>query len=241
MYLKGPYQKQGRGWQWFFIVVIVVITLVLFSREYVIAKSETNKLPPAKKPLSPKVVIIDPGHGGSDPGACREGVQEKDINLAIAKKIGKQLPNYRVQLTRIEDTDFVKNGVFSKAAERQDLAQRIEVAKKANAKIFVSIHINTGKGQDRGALVYYDPMDKASTRLAEIMQEEVNKLPGTIRKKPRPEQFYLFENLQIPVVLVEAGWLCSPGERERLQNPQYQEQMAGAIARGINKFLQAKE
>lgn len=241
MYVKGPYRKQGRGWQCLLLLIIVGVSVGFFSRDYVVAKAQTHESAQAKKPLAKEVVIIDPGHGGSDPGACREDVLEKDINLAIAKRIGKQLPNYRVQLTRIGDTDFVKSGVYSKAAEREDLAQRIEVAKKAKARVFVSIHINTGEGQDRGALVYYDPMDKASSRLAGMMQEEVNKLPDTTTKKPRPEQFYLFENLQIPVVLVEAGWLCNAGERVRLQNPHYQEQMAEAIARSIQRFLRENE
>ena len=241
--LKGPYhsQKKGRGWYWLLLFVIVGVTMGFFSKGLVPTKSHAQKPQAPQKPLPKQVVVIDPGHGGSDPGACRAGVLEKDLNLAIAKHMAKHLPNLQVVLTRTADQDFVENGVYSKAAERQDLARRIEVARQANAQVFVSIHINTGEGQDQGALIYYDPTDQESSRLAKLMQVEVNQLPDTTAKKPRPERFYLFDNLQIPVVLVEAGWLCNPMERTRLQNAQYQEQMAAAISRGITEFLEKKE
>lgn len=241
MYLKGPYYGAPRRKKlhWLFLVMLGSVTLTLFFKGCT-TKAQGQKSAPEKKPLSERVVVIDPGHGGSDPGACRADVLEKDINLAIAQRMAKHLPSYRVKLTRQQDGDFVPGGAYTKEAEREDLTRRIKISRAAKGEVFVSIHVNTGEGQDRGALVYYPPTSSDSTRLAQLVQKEVNGLPGASRKKARPDQFYLFENLQIPVILVETGWLCSPEERARLQDPAYQDQMAAAISRGIHRFMQEK-
>ncbi|WP_238456928.1 N-acetylmuramoyl-L-alanine amidase family protein [Desulforamulus putei] len=203
------------------------------------AKSEAQNRQdkPQRKPLEQPTVIIDPGHGGTDPGACRAGVMEKDINLAIAKRVARHAAGCKVRFTRDKDVDFTKHGVYSKEAERQDLDRRIEAASKFGGEVFISIHVNTGLGQDRGAVIYYDADNPGSARLAAEIQRQINKLPGMPPKKPRADHFYLFKHLTIPVIIVETGWLCNPEERERLQDPDYQEQLAGAIGRGVAAFL----
>ncbi|GAB6179957.1 N-acetylmuramoyl-L-alanine amidase [Desulfotomaculum defluvii] len=239
MYIKGPYKRRRHSWFWPILVVITMLPIGLFLKGcFYKTDGESSPQKPEKKPLPKQVVIIDPGHGGSDPGACREGVMEKDINLAIAQKVAQHMGDYQVHLTRERDQDFVPNGVYTKEAERQDLANRIAVAQKFPGDVFVSIHINTGEGQDNGVLVYYNPNDKGSTALARAIQRETNRLPNAQKRNPRPDAFYLFQHLEIPVVLVEAGWLCNPEERKRLLDPSYQDQVAKAIARGIATFLQ---
>ncbi|ABO51086.1 cell wall hydrolase/autolysin [Desulforamulus reducens MI-1] len=237
MYIKGPYRKKRNPWFLPILVVVILLPAGVFLKGC-LYRSEAKPPPkPQKKPISNHVLIIDPGHGGTDPGACREGIMEKDINLAIAKRVAKHIEGHRVRLTREKDVDFVQKGVYTRDAERQDLESRIDLAQKYHGEVFVSIHINTGEGQDSGVLVYYDPKDPASTRLAQAIQLEANNLPDSPDKKPRPDDFYLFNNLKIPVVIVEAGWLCNPTERKRLMDPVYQEQVANAIARGITNFL----
>ncbi|MEG6523168.1 N-acetylmuramoyl-L-alanine amidase family protein [Desulfotomaculum sp. 1211_IL3151] len=239
MYIKGPYRKQRHPWFWPILVVIVMLPVGFFLKGCLYkTEAESSPQKPQKKPLPKHVVIIDPGHGGSDPGACREGVMEKDINLAIAQKIARSMKQHQVQLTREKDQDFTQNGVYTKQAERLDLDHRIAVAQRFQGEVFVSIHINTGEGQDNGVLVYYNPSDEKSKRLAQAIQRETNRLPKVREKEPRPDDFYLFQNMTIPVVIVEAGWLCNSEERKRLQDPAYQEQVANAIARGITNFLQ---
>lgn len=238
MNIKGPSSKQRHLWFWPILVVVVMLPVSFFLKGcFYKAEADGSSPKPQKKPLPKHVVIIDPGHGGSDPGACREGVMEKDINLAIAQRVAESMKQHQVHLTRTKDQDFVPNGVYTKAAERLDLDQRIAVAQRFKGEVFVSIHINTGEGQDNGVLVYYNPRDEGSTRLAQAIQREANMLPKARAREPRPDDFYLFQNMTIPVVIVEAGWLCNPEERKRLLDPAYQELVAGAIARGITKFL----
>ncbi|CCO07651.1 N-acetylmuramoyl-L-alanine amidase family protein [Desulforamulus hydrothermalis] len=237
MYIKGPYKKNSLPWLWL-AFLIVFIGLGFFLKGIADRSEALNKPGPQRKPLPQQpVVIIDPGHGGSDPGACREGVMEKDINLAIAKRVARHAKGCKIKLTRDKDIDFTGDGVYSKEAERQDLDKRIELARQYRGDVFISIHVNTGLGRDRGAITYYDAANPGSTRLAYAVQKEINRLPGMPVKEPRADTFYLFKHLDIPVVIVETGWLCNLEERNRLQNPQYQEQLAKAIGRGTIQFL----
>ncbi|AQS59992.1 N-acetylmuramoyl-L-alanine amidase family protein [Desulforamulus ferrireducens] len=239
---KGPYKQ--RLWRknnilLVGLILLVVISLACFSRQSINnSEAEENRGGTSqKKPLPQPVVIIDPGHGGSDPGACQGGVMEKDINLAIAKRVAPHLKPLQVYLTRDKDRDFIQGGVYSKAAERQDLEQRIQLANRYKGELFISIHVNSGVEQLSGVDIYYDPDDHESSQLAQIMQQEMNKLPGMTVRQPRPEKFYLFEHLEIPVIIVETGWLCHPEDRQRLQDPDYQEQVAQAISRGVKRYL----
>ena len=239
MYIKGPYRRRRHPCFWPILVVIVMLPVgFLLKGCFYKTEAESSPQKPQKKPLPKHVVIIDPGHGGSDPGACRDGVMEKDINLAIAQKAARLMKQHQVYLTREKDQDFTPNGVYTREAERFDLDQRISVAQRFRGEVFVSIHINTGEGQDNGVLVYYNPRHEGSNRLAQAIQRETNRLPSARERQPRPGEYYLFQNLTIPVVIVEAGWLCNPEERKRLLEPAYQEQVAQAIARGITTFLQ---
>lgn len=239
MYIKGPYKK-GHHWVWLGSLLLLLIIGFMLRGTAMKSEAEDRVTKPQRKPLEQPAVIIDPGHGGTDPGACRAGVMEKHINLAIAKRMAEHADGYQVKLTRNKDTDFTKQGVYSKEAERQDLEHRIEVARRFGGKVFVSIHVNTGLGQDRGAIIYYDPNNQGSERLAGAVQREMNKIPGVNPKEPRADRFYLFDHLTIPVIIVEAGWLCNAEERERLQNPDYQDQLARAMGRGIAVFLEAE-
>ncbi|SHK61715.1 N-acetylmuramoyl-L-alanine amidase family protein [Desulforamulus aeronauticus] len=239
MYIKGPYKHNNNHhksyWLCLGMVILVIIPLACFSQ----GSAETSKArgTPSKKPLPQPMVIIDPGHGGSDPGACQGEVMEKDINLAIAKRLLTYVEPFQVRLTRERDMDFTNQGIYSKATERQDLDQRIQIAHQYKGDLFISIHVNSGVEKLRGPDVYYDPADSESSRLARLIQEEMNDLTDMKMKKPRQGKFYLFENLEIPVVIVETGWLCHAEDRKKLQDPTYQDQVAQAIGKGIERFF----
>ncbi len=236
MYIKEPYKKHRYYWILLGLLLILLPLGIYLKGMAVKSEAQNRAAKPQRKPLEQRTVIIDPGHGGTDPGACRAGVMEKDINLAIAKRVARHAAGYEVKFTRDKDVDFTKHGVYTKEAERQDLDQRIEMARSLGGEVFVSIHVNTGLGQDGGAIIYYNQNNQGSVRLARIIQKEMNELSG-MSKRPRADHFYLFEHLNIPVIIIEAGWLCNPEERERLQDPDYQDQLAGAIGRGISEFL----
>ncbi|MHB1652490.1 MAG: N-acetylmuramoyl-L-alanine amidase family protein [Desulfitobacteriaceae bacterium] len=188
------------------------------------------------------VVVIDPGHGGYDPGAItKQGLYEKEINLVIAEKVAGLLrpTGIQVLLTRDKDEDYVSPGITGKESrKRTDLNYRIGLASKANADIFVSLHVNaTVGGSKSGAETFYHFKSASGKELAEAIQSELQKIPGMNRRIAKPGDFYVINNTSMPAVLVELGYLTNPGELAKIKQPWYQEQLAHAVAKGIAKYL----
>ncbi|MDR3600099.1 MAG: N-acetylmuramoyl-L-alanine amidase [Desulfosporosinus sp.] len=188
------------------------------------------------------VVMLDPGHGGYDPGAITaQGVYEKSINLEIAQKVKEMLvpSGIAVFLTREEDIDYAPDGVKGKTTKKQiDLNRRIEMANEAKADVFVSLHVNaTATGQNSGAETFYHYKSESGKELAELIQQELIKIPGMNRRIAKPGDFYVTKNTSMPGVIVEVGYLSSLKEQKKLQQSWYQEQLARAIAKGIANYL----
>ena len=187
------------------------------------------------------IVMLDPGHGGYDPGATNQGVYEKSINLQIAQKVKEMLSPSRIEvfLTREEDIDYVPDGVKGKTTKKRiDLNHRIDMAKEANAEVFISLHVNaTTTGQESGSETFYHYQSESGKRLAELIQYELTKIPGMNRRIAKPGDFYIIKNTSMPAVIVEVGYLSSVKEQKKLQQSWYQEQLARAIAKGIANYF----
>lgn len=188
------------------------------------------------------IVMLDPGHGGYDPGAItNQGVYEKAINLQIAQKVKEMLgpSGIEVFLTREEDIDYVPDGVKGKTTKKQiDLNHRIDMAREVNADVFVSLHVNaTATGLQSGAETFYHYQSESGKRLAELIQQELIKIPGMNRRIAKSGDFYIIKNTSMPAIIVEVGYLSSVKEQKKLQQSWYQEQLARAIAKGIANFF----
>lgn len=189
--------------------------------------------------LGGEVVVVDPGHGGYDPGAVRGGVREKDINLQIALKLKECLEQTgaRVILTRSGDYNLAIPGLHGKDAHRYDLKKRLEEARRCGAGIFVSIHANCVRGgYGGGAEVYYHPGPEECRLLAECVQEDLRSIPGIRKRLAKTSEYFVLRNAGIPAVLVEAGFMDNPAERKKLTGAQYQELLARKVACGILRF-----
>lgn len=192
------------------------------------------------------VVMLDPGHGGYDPGTITsQGVYEKEINLQIAQKVKEMLEpsGIEVFLTREEDIDHVPDGVKGRKTKKQvDLNRRIELAMEVKADVFVSLHVNaTASGQQSGAETFYHCQSEFGKSLAEFIQQELIKISGMNRRIAKPGDFYIIKNTSMPAVIVEVGYLSSLKERKKLQQSWYQDQLSRAIAKGIaNYFMKPK-
>ncbi|HBB32181.1 MAG TPA: N-acetylmuramoyl-L-alanine amidase [Cyanobacteria bacterium UBA8803] len=186
--------------------------------------------PPVNFPRVPNrrlVVMIDPGHGGKDPGAIgRNGLQEKDVILPIAQQVGAILQQQGIQVILTRNSDYFV-----------DLAPRVEMAKQANADLFVSIHANAiERRPDVNGLetYYYD----SGLRLAQTIHSNILQSIDIRDRGVRKARFYVLRNNPMPAVLVEVGFVTGTQDQPRLATPQYQNQMAGAIARGILQYVQ---
>jgi len=183
-----------------------------------------------------KVIMIDAGHGGWDPGMIGDDtVIEKTINLEIAARLqaileqsGAFVINTRVQDEALGDR------------KRSDMSGRRDIANTGNADILISIHQNSFQDERvRGAQVFYYSLSEESKRLAECIQAEIKgfvQLSNHLEPKA-VNSYYILKETTIPAVIVECGFLSNPEERRNLADPEYQEKIAWAIYLGILKYF----
>ncbi len=174
------------------------------------------------------VVVLDPGHGGVDPGAVGIGdIQEADLVLPIAQQVASLLQQQGIQvvMTRNSDVDV-------------ELEPRVQMAEQARANLFVSIHANS-VGLDRpevnGTETYYYSSGEA---LAQVIQNSVVSMVGTNDRGIRQARFYVLRKTSMPAVLVETAYVSGSEDAPRLADPNFRSQMATAIARGILQYIQ---
>ena len=190
--------------------------------------------------LNSKLIVVDAGHGGMDGGGV--GVHEsleKDLNLAVAKKLEEafKASGYQVVMTRTEDVtlhDDEKKTV--REQKNSDLKNRAAIANHQNAGLFISIHMNKFESPEvKGAQVFYKASDAVGEQYAKSIMEELKKMDtGNHRvQKPLPNKNLTFQKLEIPGVLVECGFLSNEEETKKLQEDAYQTALVNAIVSGV--------
>lgn len=173
------------------------------------------------------VVMVDPGHGGKDPGAIGyRGVREKDVIMPIAEQVAQLLEQQGVQAIMTRNSDYFV-----------DLQPRVTMAERAGADLFVSIHANAigGRPDVQGIETYYY---SNGARLARTIHNSILQTTGARDRGVRQARFYVLRKSSMPSVLVETGFVTNAEEASRLADPAYQRQMAQAIARGILQYIQ---
>ena len=173
-----------------------------------------------------KSVVLDPGHGGNDPGAMRNDIMEKNLTLGIINELRHLLKSHNVSVvsTRIND-DFVS------------LLDRVKLTNLINPDLFVSVHINSlDRDCDiQGIETYYCKDD--SEDLAKTIHSNLLSNLATPNRQIRKAKFYVIKNTQIPSILAEVGFITSVDERSKLQSSEYQKLIAKSLALGIIKYL----
>lgn len=180
---------------------------------------------------APIVVVIDAGHGGKDPGAVgQSGVLEKDIMLAVARRIALEAvryPNLCIVLTRMDDRFL-------------ELTKRIARAREARAAVYVSLHANAAADTTaRGVETYV--ADKAhdeegSRRLAEALQEAVVTATRSRDRGVRSASLYI-ARASMPAALLEVGFVTEKAEAQSLQDPNVQQRIAIAVLEAVSRFV----
>lgn len=181
-----------------------------------------------------------PAHGGFDPG--KVGVNkslEKDINLAISKKLSEILASngYTVYMTRTEDVALCQGDERSK--KLADMKNRVAMIEEKAPSLVVSIHQNSFSAGTKGAQVFYHTKSVEGKRLAGILQQSIREAVGddNHRVEKANDSYYMLRKVSCPLVIVECGFLSNPKEEALLQDEKYQKKMAQGIAEGIENFL----
>lgn len=179
--------------------------------------------------LSGLVIVVDPGHGGSDPGTIGyQGTFEKDVNLAISLYLGELLREAGAKVVFTRDND-----------EYVSIFRRPEIAREVQADLFVSIHANSNieRGKARGTETLYRAGDPVSERFARLVQDELVKAITLIdRRIWGRNDLAVFNGSDMPAVLVEVGFLDHPDEEVLLRAPGFQQVAAQGIFNGIVRF-----
>lgn len=194
--------------------------------------------------VSGRKIVIDPGHGGGDPGAkTANGLAEKQLNLDVALRLKKYLSRVGVYCIMIRETDRdyfgFGNSIGSK--KRRDLNHRIQIANESKADIFLSIHANSfPQTIYHGAQTFYNSNNPESERLAKAIQEQLVSSLGPNHRKAKKGDFRVLELTQMPGVIIETGFLSNPEEARLLATEQYREQLASAIYHGLIKYFRSQ-
>lgn len=180
------------------------------------------------------VIFIDAGHGGADAGCSKDGVEEKTINLAIAKLVKNQLESLGYDVIMSRETDVY--------ISKED---RVKLANAAHADIYVSIHQNsTEDGDDiKGMEVWYDGSDatRDNKRLAELIRQQTAISTEAEEREIRGNaDFHVTGSTKMPACLIETGFLSNEEERRKLMTTEYQGQIASGIVQGIEYYFHPK-
>ncbi len=185
---------------------------------------------------NPRLIVIDPGHGGSDPGAVHGGQSEKNLTLDMAKRLRDVLiaRGWQVIMTRDTDVDVYK--AYDSA--HVELQARDDVANKPGARLLVSIHVNSYVNSGpRGTTTYYSKPEDVP--LAQDVQHELASSLGTVDDGIVKSQLYVTLHAKMPAILVETAFLTNPGDFAMLTSPAWRQKVAEAIAQGIGDYAGA--
>jgi len=193
-------------------------------------KSYLKLLNQSAKPLQNRVIILDPGHGGKDPGTVKGSDSEKTITLKVSTQVKQLLENAgaKVYMTRTGDT-------------YPSLQDRVDFTQANYGEIFVSVHVNSAANTSaQGTETYY------AISTGDMYQEDIdlatfvnNQIVNNLNMKNRgvkQEQYYVIRNMVIPSILVELGFLTNTEDNSKMTNDQYVKLFAESIYNGILQY-----
>ncbi len=195
-------------------------------------------------PATSKTIVVDAGHGGEDGGAvASDGVMEADINLKIALKLQNLLEQSgaTVILTRSDE-----NAIYNldkktlRDKKNSDIKNRVKIGNNSSADIFVSIHLNKiPQSEYYGWQTFFKDGSEEGKRLATCIQNNLNEAIQKENKRVplKINNVYIIKHVEIPISIVECGFLSNPEEREQLEDNSYQNKLAWGIYNGVMDYF----
>ncbi|MGH7727248.1 MAG: N-acetylmuramoyl-L-alanine amidase family protein, partial [Vulcanimicrobiaceae bacterium] len=184
-------------------------------------------------PTDDRMIALDPGHGGSDPGAIGNGLTEKVLTLDISNRLRDVLlaRGWKVTMTRTRDVDVYQPN----DSARDELQARDDIANAAGARLLVSVHINSYTSSWlNGTTTYYYKPD--ALPLAQAIHARLAAMLPTKDDGIQKANFYVIHHCTMPAVLVETAFLSNPGDAADLREPAFLQKVAIAIADGVADY-----
>lgn len=232
-------------------IILGCILIAIFTFTFQIAnqKENSNKIQEqtaqtTSTPVSGKTVVLDAGHGVPDEGAqSSNGITEAETNLKITLKIQNLLEQSgcTVILTRSdENAIYDLDATTLKQKKISDIHNRVKIGNENSADIFVSIHLNKiPQSQYSGWQCFYKDGNENSNKLAKTIQENLNKSMQKENKRVpmKLDNVYIIKHVEIPISIVECGFLSNPEEEKELLEDSYQNKLAWGIYNGIINYF----
>jgi len=224
--------------------ILFICLCLIISVSFAGFEKEKQTIETISLPISNKTIVLDAGHGFPDEGAeSVNGVTEAGINLIITQKVQTLLEQSgcKVILTRSDE-----NGIYDldsktiKEKKVSDIKNRVKIGNESSADAFVSIHLNKiPQSQYYGWQAFFKSNNIQSEELAKSIQEELN---TSIQRENKREALkitgkYIIENVEIPITIIECGFLSNPEEEKLLQQDEYQNKIAWGIYNGIMDYF----
>ena len=208
-----------------------------------IAFALENPTPTDTVPSRNYTVVIDPGHGGTDPGSIgyKTKVHEDELNLKMSKLLKSKLEDAGINVVMTRETDASLADGAGKAFKKRDMELRKELIKKVRPNMVISLHQNSYTNHKlRGAQVFYDKTSDTSKQIAEYIQKQFLKNLEHSNKTTSPGDYFMLKCTTAPSVIVECGFLSNEEDEKLLLTDAYQEKIINCIYLGIVEFLQIK-
>ncbi len=213
----------------FVIVLIFLLLSTIISQAVIMASKTYNGI----------TIVLDAGHGGRDGGSVGvNGTIEKQINLAYTLALKERLvkAGYRVELTRKNDDGLYSN--LAKNKKVSDMNARLEIIKKTNPNLVISIHMNSFPNKSAsGANTYYRVGDEASQTVANLIQASLNTYCNVPNKLGKAGDYFILNSSYYTAVLIECGFISNPEEESLLNSEEYKNKMIDAICSALMLYF----
>lgn len=225
------------------ILMIAILTGVVIGSqrlgEYLYEQTDVENETATAGDTAEMVVVVDSGHGGSDPGKVGiNGAIEKDVNLKIAIKLKSLLEEQGIKVIMTREDE---NGLADSKVE--DLKKRVSIINQEKPLLAVSIHQNSYQGESiHGAQVFYFTHSQEGEKAAKIIQEALLEADSeNTRSAKANDTYYMLKKTEVPVVIVECGFLSNQKEADLLVTEEYQQKVAEAVVNGIIKYISGEK
>lgn len=189
-------------------------------------------------PLLGKVIYLDAGHGGVDPGAYYKDIYEEDINLKITLKLRDKLESMGGVIYLTRDGDYDLSDPKSSLRKRSDLKNRTIAINNSNADIYLSLHLNASTSTTwKGAQAFYDDINDDNRGVAEEFQRCFNKNLNSKRTAKEIKTLYMYQRINVKGVLLELGFISNPNERYVLNQNWYQDKIVKVVSNCLLDIL----
>lgn len=228
-------------------LIVLMFVILTFCSFFSISKSVAFATEPAKQtdtvPSRNYTVVIDPGHGGTDPGSIgyKTKVKESELNLKLSLMLKEKLEGAGINVVMTRSTDKAMLEGSGRKWKKDDMALRKELIKNTRPNMVISLHQNSFTNHSfRGAQVFYDKTSDISKQIADFIQEQFKENLDKSIKATSPGDYFMLKCSAAPSVIVECGFLSNEEDEKLLQDETYQSKIIDCIYKGIVKFLQIK-